>query len=634
MATLSVLIGGDDRELQAALRRAQSGMRKLGSEMRDGINTAAKYGAAAVAAGAALATHLVKEQFAAIDASAKLAAALYSTVAGMAAAERAAELSGIKFETLQTGARKLASVLGEAAQGTGTAVKSLERLHLTSEQLAALPLDERLALINERIREFIPINERAAVSADFFGERAGVAMLNLSPETIRQAAEETRLFGTALSDVDANKVEQANDSFSRIGLGIEGFTKQIAVRLAPIVSRIGEEFAKATKEAGGMEVVAEKAFAKIVTAAGFAADAADGVRRVFVIAADAIIIASAKAEAAVRQLFAVQLKAAQVATLGLSETVKRWSNENAEAMKLADGVAREAWGNIQKTLEAPLPSTALEKFVSDVQAAGQKAAESAVNARKDLLDDAPDGGGKQDEAAMRRLEKLKEQFASEDELVMAWREKQLEDIAEFEEKKLIGQDEANALREEVELAHWERIGEIRQRANDKAVALERAKNAALQAAQNNFFNNLAGLMNTQSRKLFEVGKVAAIAQAGVKTHLAVIEAWEAGMSTGGPWAPFVAAAYAAAAAINGANLINNIRSQEFGGGGSTPRAPSQGASNISPQGAGGGSTSTGGTSEPATILHLYGDTFGADQIRDLFGKINEERKNGGRFILA
>lgn len=635
MATLSVLIGGDDRELQAALRRAQSGMVKFGREMRSGVNDAAKYAAAMAAAGAAIAVHFVKESMQAIDAQAKLASALNTTVASLATVERAADLDGISLAQLQTGTRKLATVLGEAAQGTGTAVDSLKRLRLTADELARLPLDQRLALINERIREHIPLAEQAAVSADFFGERAGVAMLNLKPETLREAADQARLFGHALSEIDKTKVEQAGDSISRLGYAWEGFWKKISVKLAPVINQIGEEFQKAAKEAGGMEVVATRAFNAMVDAAGFVMDAGDGVRRVFVIAADAIVIALAGAEAAARKFLAAQIAIADVATFGLSETVKRWAEDNKRAMGEAGSVVRQAWDHIQETLMEPLPSESLKRFVADAEAAATAAAEAAVGGLGKDKSDGKGTGGKRDDALQKRLEKLREQFASEDELSFELREKQLEAIKEFEDAKRITAEEAMILREEAEQTHWERIGDIHEKASDRAKAIEKAKNDALKKAQADFWNNTAGLMNTQSRKVFEIGKVAAIAQALIKTKQAVIDAWQAGMSVGGPWAPAVAAAYAAAAAANGANLINNIRSQQFGGGGDA-RAPTQGASNVTGGGAaasdGGGGG--GGSSGPTTIINLQGDSFGREQIRDLLSRLNEERKDGGRFIFA
>ncbi len=633
MANLTVLIGGDDRDLQAALKRAQSSLRNMGKEFRAAAGTIATVGAAAATAAAAMAVHFTKEALAAVDAQAKLAQQNMTTVSSMATLERAGELSGVGMDKVAAGARALATRLGEAAAGAGPASEALKRINLSATDLAELPLDQRIATINERIREQIPLAEQAAVAAKLFGEDAGQAIRQLSPETIERAAEQARLFGHALSDIDAAKVEQANDAMSTISMAMDGFWKQIAIKVAPVLKKIGDEFERSADEAGGMEVAATRAFNSMIHAAGFVADSVDGIRRVAVITADGIVIAMAAAEAAMRRVLAVNLKVAQIGTLGLSDTVNTWREDNTRAMEEAEKVVGFAWENIQNTLMEPLPSEGFKRFVAEAQAAGEAAAAAVVAGRQGGREGAPEGTDPVDQAAARRLDKLREQFMTEDELLFERREKELEDIQKFEQQKLVTLEEAQRLREEVENAHWDRIGEAHQRAADKARAIEDAKNKALQQAQANFFANLSGLMNTQSKKVFEIGKVAAIAEALIKTKQAVVDAWQAGMSTGGPTAPLVAAGYAAAAALNGANLINNIRAQQFGAGGGTPTAPTQGASNVSPQGAGGGTTA-GGAGGPTTIIHLEGDTFGREQVRDLLSRLNEERKDGGQFIFA
>jgi len=117
---------------------------------------------------------------------------------------------------------------------------------------------------------------------------------------------------------------------------------------------------------------------------------------------------------------------------------------------------------------------------------------------------------------------------------------------------------------------------------DEAISENKKREQEAQIANaQTFLGNLAGLMNTSSRKAFEVGKAASLAQAAVSGALAVMEAWRAGMTTIGPWAPFVAAAYAAAAAANALNLMNNIRKQTFGGGGgATPVFSAQPGTSI------------------------------------------------------
>jgi hypothetical protein len=187
MAKLSVLIGGDDRELQKALKRSQSSLQHFGREMRAGASVAAKWGVMIAAAALTASAAIIKGAMDAIDAQAKLAQQNNTTVASMATLEAVSKTSGIAMETMAMAGKALAVRLGEASQGQGEAAKTMRRLQLTAAELVALPLDERIARINERIFQLIPATQRAAVAADLFGSRAAQMMLQLSPEVIREA---------------------------------------------------------------------------------------------------------------------------------------------------------------------------------------------------------------------------------------------------------------------------------------------------------------------------------------------------------------------------------------------------------------------------------------------------------------
>ena len=136
--------------------------------------------------------------------------------------------------------------------------------------------------------------------------------------------------------------------------------------------------------------------------------------------------------------------------------------------------------------------------------------------------------------------------------------------------------------------------------------------------------------------MFEIGKKAAIAQAAIDGAKAIQSAWAAGMAIGGPWAPLVAAGYAATAAITSANQINNIRSQQFGGGGGTPTPAAQGASNVAaPAGAaGGGGGGGGGTQEMRVSGIEPGALFTGEMVRGLAGELLDFQRNGGQVILT
>ena len=73
------------------------------------------------------------------------------------------------------------------------------------------------------------------------------------------------------------------------------------------------------------------------------------------------------------------------------------------------------------------------------------------------------------------------------------------------------------------------------------------------------FGNLSSLMNTESRKMFEIGKAASIAGAIVDGIAAVQGAYKQGAKIGGP--P-LGAAFAASAAVATLANIKNIQSTQ------------------------------------------------------------------------
>jgi hypothetical protein len=145
---------------------------------------------------------------------------------------------------------------------------------------------------------------------------------------------------------------------------------------------------------------------------------------------------------------------------------------------------------------------------------------------------------------------------------------------------------------------------------EREAALGRQAQAAAEVALNrerlnaagSFFGNLATLMNTNSKKQFELGKIFAIADAGVKTAGAAIDAFAWGTKIGGYW---TGVAMAAAAVAAGLNMMNNIRKQQFAGGGGPPTPVGQGSSGVAGAAPSGGpSSQTSGTQPSSIVVNL------------------------------
>ena len=211
------------------------------------------------------------------------------------------------------------------------------------------------------------------------------------------------------------------------------------------------------------------------------------------------------------------------------------------------------------------------------------------------------GGGRDFEEEM---EKLQEQFATEAEIVQLDYERQLEALAEFRANKAGTEEEFNELEARIKADHQTRMEQLERKSRD----------AQLNIAAG-FFGDVASLMSSNNKKLFKIGQVAAVAQATIKGYQAAVDAWQYGMSHGGP---AVAAALTAGSLVKTGALISSIASQSATGGGGNSAASAGGAIAEPPQ----------QTSNQVAIQLVGGDQFGRGQIIQLVNAINEAQEDG------
>jgi hypothetical protein len=323
-------------------------------------------------------------------------------------------------------------------------------------------------------------------------------------------------------------------------------------------------------------------------------NAFDGIKRIVRIVADAIIgsfsLAIGKVLGGIDMVLEgwkliAEVTGADVAA-GAIESIQEFGRQSL-------AVADEAAKNIEEVLAAPLAGDQFKRFVDDAKAAGQAAAEAAVQAR-----DAVGGGsvvsmdtGRSDQeikAINARIEAIRVANATELELLNEKYAAEVEAMTLALEAKQITQDQAYAL----SLGAADRYASgklsIEKAAADKEVALNKKKEDAKRAILSQAFGGLTSLMNSESRKMFEIGKAAAISQAVVSTYSGMAKALELGW----PLGPIAAGAIA----LNGFGQVANIRKQSFGGGGATSATGSSTGqvnaanSNVSSDSGGGGAS--------------------------------------------
>jgi hypothetical protein len=275
----------------------------------------------------------------------------------------------------------------------------------------------------------------------------------------------------------------------------------------------------------------------------------------------------------------------------------------ADYHQVAEGYAEsinKIWeaGNSEEANETIKNIVALQSAVSDAQ-----------NEAKGGLD------GKENKSLDDKLEALRESYLTERELIT---EKYEEDQALLEEalnNKKLTEDQYN----EYTLNNKEKF-------EGKITAIEKLERKARLNATQSALGDLSSLMNSESRKQFEVGKAAALANAVISGYEAAVHSFNAGAKIGGP---ALGAAFAASSVAATGIQINAIRSASFGGGSSGAGGSVTGSVNAQSE-----QVQTQ-NAQPQQNVYVKGinkdDIFTGSQIIDL---VNNELNNGGRLVIS
>jgi len=340
---------------------------------------AAAVTAALAAAGAAM----IRSGLQTVDAQAKLAASLDTTVASIQVLERAGDLAGVSMGQVEQATVQLTRRLSQAAAGTGPAVDALRRLHLSAEDLQRMPLDRRIAAIQDALGQFVPEAERAAVASQLFGDRAALVFTRIDTATLRQATADVHDFGVVVSDQDAAQIERTNDAISRLGLIWRGVSNQLAVAAAPALEAVANALAAVARTTGPVGIAIKGLFDNIGRLTTYAATFAG-------LMAGRWVAGMAAAALSVRGLATtlVVLHGALIRTgigaliVGAGELVYQFTRLVAgaggvgEAFRLLGDLAREVWSRMGLALDGALAR--MSAGWEGLKAAGLSALEATI----------------------------------------------------------------------------------------------------------------------------------------------------------------------------------------------------------------------------------------------------------------
>lgn len=376
--------GGYVNGLSKSERETEKWRRKVeGHAKAAGTAIGASLAVGAVAATAAI-TSMVRSSLEAIDAQAKLAQRMRTSYDSLSNLARAGELAGVSMQQIEVASRSLELNLGKAAQGSKAQADALALLKLNADEVSALPLDRRIQVINEALKENVSQTERAAVAAELFGSRGALAIQMLDPATIAEAARQVEIFGLNLSDIDAAKIELAGDALSNFGLLSQGISTQLTVELAPVLQAIGDEFLRVAEEAGGMANAVNNAVLEVLRPLAFMADSVAGVGRVLDLLEQSASMTFNTIAGGIAEVQSALLATANNGPLGFlfnSETLDDATRAVEEYSAARTAAVQEASSEFARLMADPLPGTKLLAFYDKTQKAGQAAAEANVAAR-------------------------------------------------------------------------------------------------------------------------------------------------------------------------------------------------------------------------------------------------------------
>ncbi len=293
-------------------------------------------------------------------------------------------------------------------------------------------------------------------------------------------------------------------------------------------------------------------------------------------------------------------------------------------IQLADAVLKRdalfnAGLNVGRTPEEGTGSRDGEQKIIDEaeELKRQKAADAFALRFQKIQDDLAKERELKQQAAADEFADLEQRRATETELENIFHEEDLERLRQVIADKGATEAEGRALEKQLVEDHEKALTEIKARE-------ERARLMITASG----FEAAAQALSIGGKKVQKIAKKLAIIGAVIKGKQAAVDAWQAGMSTGGPYAPLVAAAYTAASIARTAGMISSIRSggsssgASGGGGGSLP--------SVSGVGQPVGGAAQGPTSPRNIDINLIGGggLLSTDQMRELIEQINVQVGDG------
>jgi len=240
IGALRVNLGIDTAAFSNGLKKAEGSLQKFGAMVQKGLVAgAAAAGAAMTGLGVA-----VKSTINAADDMAKSAQRFGIPIEELSRLKYAADLSGVSFNELGTGVRRLSQNMNDAAQGTGEGAKAFEQLGIsvTDADGNLKSASEVMAEIADRFAAMPDGAEKTALAMDLMGRSGAnmIPLLNGGADALNNLMAEADTFGQVFTAEMGAQAEAFNDNLSRLQGIFASIAARIAADLLPHLERFSE----------------------------------------------------------------------------------------------------------------------------------------------------------------------------------------------------------------------------------------------------------------------------------------------------------------------------------------------------------------------------------------------------------
>jgi hypothetical protein len=610
IGALAVRIGGDATDLIKAFAAGGKSSKAFKAEI-DQVKSALTTLTAALAP-AAFAAWISKMADAA-DQAGKTAQKVGMSVESFSELSYAAKSANVSAEQLTTGLKQLSKFMVE-------------------NNVAGVSVEEQLLKIADEFANARDDANKTAVAMQYFGKSGAdlIPFLNQGRAGIEELRKEAQRLGIVVSKEAAEAAAKFNDNLTTLKAGAEGAGMAIGGPLIKALADATSKFIEARKEGEGFWEAMKRGLGEFLIGSDL-----HNWNKEFTKATENLQIAQnqldrVKAAAASPngQLFSEQ-SAAAVAKY--TENLKKAQEEVNRLQRIKPVLAPDAPPKPGPTssVTAPIDPAKAARDAELVARQAEEAAEHEIKLRTEVADIQQQLRNRELEAeraaramgldeghsfSVAEIEQMKARYDERNQILMEAYDR--EQALAIENGQAILDAERDALRQRLELGY-----------THQELSMGAAKT---------FFGSMSMLMNTHSKKMFEIGKVGAIAETVINTHSAAMAAYRAlaGIPIVGP---ALGAAAAGAVVLYGASQIRAIRSQSFGGGGS-PSVGTHAASPTTgqPVGTPGGDVGGGGGRDrgPDTFISLSGDSHSNKSVRALLKRLEAATKDGGRVFVV